>query len=130
MAEIIAERKAKLQAPSPDSTPADKPAPAEPLKPKKNKVEGSNPQQKIGKKVSVTIEIDFAKLEEIIAKNHSLNDGNKDEYAIFQRCFNGAVMKGKKYVRGRDSYLWDAFKNVLTKNAKECVKKVSREDVV
>lgn len=95
-------------------------------KPKKSDDESaSNPKKK---KNNSVIEIDFGVLEKLIAENHSID--NPNEHTLFKYFFEPYEKnKGRKTIRGRNAFLWDAMKEVITKNAKSIVKRVTREDV-
>lgn len=87
------------------------------LKPNKKKVNSNS-----------VIEIDFTMLEKLIAENHTLE--NPDEHNLWKYFFEPYEKnKGHKTVRGRNAFLWDSLKQVVTKNAKMIVKRVTREDV-
>ena len=83
---------------------------------------------KISEHKTVTIEINFDKLKEIIIENKDKQ--GSDEYKIYKRVFKPYKRGNKTFVRGRDEYLWDAIKSVATKYASKIVSKITREEIL
>jgi len=76
----------------------------------------------------VTLEIDFAALEQYICAN--ADPKHPSENKIYSRVFKPYKNKYGMTTSGRDQWLWDAIKSVLGKQPERFVKKVTREDVV
>ena len=95
-----------------------------------DKANHTKSERKSKKNKTVSIEIDFEVLEKHICLNHDIVIGFSNEAKLFNAFFKETIISGHKRPYGRQQYLWNAFKEVMTKHAKKIVKKVTREDVV
>jgi len=75
------------------------------------------------KKQTITIEIDFTALEEHICLNHDIK-GFNNEAKLFKAFFGNSNISGYHRPYGRQQYLWNAMKEVMTKQAKKIVRDI------